>query len=472
MPVVTPSRASIETVNAVSCSDWLRRVIGLRPSCSQRSALSARQIRPRASLAMKLTDSGVTNCAAITRSPSFSRSSPSHTITVRPARMSATASSIVSNGLLMRSGPRAWRSRARGWWLRGARSNRDRRAGDRARLSPLRDGRGIGGGLLREQPMEVARGPRGRAGASTLHHQAHADGVVRELARGDRAALLERVSEHAVARQHGDAEPGRDHQLAHLRSVGGVREGRLLASEQAAEVAVHRIPGAHRDQRLSEQVGGGERLQLGERAVAVDADDGAPAQELDGVQLGRDLVAVEVVDEPEVEAAVEQRAVQELLLGEHDVHLRGGMRLAERADRGGEQRRGRGADGPEPDRAAALVLLVGGGAQALGGLDHVEQVRQQLASLGANGGAGALAIEDVHPQLGLELAHALAQRGLRDVQLLGGAPERSEARDRGRVFDLLYAHGRPVANKVNRESEELGKPTTRGARAGPAEGLR
>jgi hypothetical protein len=133
--------------------------------------------------------------------------------------------------------------------------------------------------------------------------------------------------------------------------------------------------------------------------------------------------------------------MQELLLDQHNVDLRGEMRIAERTDRGGEQRRGGGADGSEPDRAAALVLLVSGGAQALGGLDHVEQVRQQLASLGADGGAGALTVEDVDPELGLQLAHGLAQRGLRDVQLLGGAPERSEARDRSCVFDLLDTHG-------------------------------
>ena len=48
---------------------------------------------------MKLTASGVANCAAITRSPSFSRSSPSQTTTMRPRRISSIASSIVENGL-------------------------------------------------------------------------------------------------------------------------------------------------------------------------------------------------------------------------------------------------------------------------------------------------------------------------------------------------------------------------------------
>ena len=84
MPVLTPPAASIETVKAVCSGASFFAAIRLRPSRSQRSAVSARQISPRASLAMKLTASGVANWAAITRSPSFSRSSPSQTTTIRP----------------------------------------------------------------------------------------------------------------------------------------------------------------------------------------------------------------------------------------------------------------------------------------------------------------------------------------------------------------------------------------------------
>src|SRR4051794_22341305 len=95
MPVVTPSRASIDTVKAVSNGDSFLAAIRSRPSSSQRSGERARQIRPRPSLAMKLIASGVVNCAAIVRSPSFSRSSASQTTTILPARMSSSASSIV-----------------------------------------------------------------------------------------------------------------------------------------------------------------------------------------------------------------------------------------------------------------------------------------------------------------------------------------------------------------------------------------
>ena len=99
MPVVTPSRASIETVNGVSKGDSFFDAMRSRPSSSQRSDVSERQIRPRPSLAMKFTASGVANWAAIVRSPSFSRSSSSQTTTILPWRMSSRASSIVANGL-------------------------------------------------------------------------------------------------------------------------------------------------------------------------------------------------------------------------------------------------------------------------------------------------------------------------------------------------------------------------------------
>ena len=102
IPVVMPSRASTETVNAVWKGDSFFAAIRSSPSSSQRSGVSARQISPRPCLAMKLIASGVANWAASVRSPSFSRSSASQTTTIRPARMSSIASSMVLKGELMR----------------------------------------------------------------------------------------------------------------------------------------------------------------------------------------------------------------------------------------------------------------------------------------------------------------------------------------------------------------------------------
>ena len=102
MPVVTPSRASTVTVNAVPNGVSFWSVIWRSPSSSQRSSVRQRQTRPRACVTMKLTASGVANWAAIVRSPSFSRSSSSTTTTKRPARMSSIASSTVAKGLSVR----------------------------------------------------------------------------------------------------------------------------------------------------------------------------------------------------------------------------------------------------------------------------------------------------------------------------------------------------------------------------------
>src|ERR1700759_5070746 len=49
---------------------------------------------------MKLIASGVANCAATTRSPSFSRSGSSTTTTRRPSRISSIASSMVANDVV------------------------------------------------------------------------------------------------------------------------------------------------------------------------------------------------------------------------------------------------------------------------------------------------------------------------------------------------------------------------------------
>ena len=95
IPVVTPSAASIETVKLVPNEVPFLDVIIGRANWSQRSSVRVRQTRPRAWRIMKLIASGVTKSAASTRSPSFSRSSSSTRMTMRPARSSATISSVL-----------------------------------------------------------------------------------------------------------------------------------------------------------------------------------------------------------------------------------------------------------------------------------------------------------------------------------------------------------------------------------------
>ena len=86
IPVVTPSAASIEMVKLVLYRELFWLTIKDRFNCLQRSSVSARQISPRPCPAMKLMSLALTNSAAITRSPSFSRSSSSTSITILPRR--------------------------------------------------------------------------------------------------------------------------------------------------------------------------------------------------------------------------------------------------------------------------------------------------------------------------------------------------------------------------------------------------
>src|SRR5688572_24371496 len=98
MPVVTPSAASIEIVKFVVCRTSVLLTISGRRSCSQRARVSVRQISPRPYFDMKLTSSARTFAAAMTRSPSFSRSSSSRMTTISPARTAATISSVLFSG--------------------------------------------------------------------------------------------------------------------------------------------------------------------------------------------------------------------------------------------------------------------------------------------------------------------------------------------------------------------------------------
>ena len=98
MPVLTPASgpASMLTVKAVWLVSVFWPTISGRSRASSRSPSMAKQISPRASVAMKLICLGVANCAAQIKSPSFSRFSSSTTTTQAPSRMASRAFSIGS----------------------------------------------------------------------------------------------------------------------------------------------------------------------------------------------------------------------------------------------------------------------------------------------------------------------------------------------------------------------------------------
>ncbi len=84
-PVVVPARRSTETVNAVRCDSLLTGTICGRSRRASCSSSIGTQMIPLVCRIMKATASGVACSAAMMRSPSFSRSSSSRMMTMRPA---------------------------------------------------------------------------------------------------------------------------------------------------------------------------------------------------------------------------------------------------------------------------------------------------------------------------------------------------------------------------------------------------
>ena len=120
MPVVAPLSTSTDTVNAVPRRAVLSCTIMGSLSSSRRLPIMGAQISPLPCAAMKLMASGETDSAAMAKSPSFSRSSSSTIMTIRPALKSWIASCTDERGIVaaspysssrMSAGPRGTEAR-------------------------------------------------------------------------------------------------------------------------------------------------------------------------------------------------------------------------------------------------------------------------------------------------------------------------------------------------------------------------
>ena len=100
MPV-RHDRWSTGTVKGVRCGAVLRSTIGCSSSRAARSGMIGMQSCPRPCVIMNSIVSGVTRSAAATKSPSFSRSSSSTTMMIRPSLRAWSASSIFENSSCM-----------------------------------------------------------------------------------------------------------------------------------------------------------------------------------------------------------------------------------------------------------------------------------------------------------------------------------------------------------------------------------
>jgi alkylation response protein AidB-like acyl-CoA dehydrogenase len=305
----------------------------------------------------------------------------------------------------------------------------------------LKSGRGSSGpGPLDEDPVQVPGGHRRRADPGPLDDQLDAGVVVGQWPPGDHPVLFERVAEHAVVGQHGDAEPLGHHQLAHFGPVGREGDGRWPTLQQAVQVAVHEVARPHHDQRLGQQVGGVHGRLRREGAVRPQHDHGPPAQQRGALQVGRQVVAVEVVHQAQVEAALEDAPADLGLLGGDHLDLRLLMGQPELTDGRGQQRHRRGVDRAQAHLPDAPVLLVGRVPQPVERVEQGEDVREELTARVAHPRSVAAPVEQVHPQLPLQAPHRAAQRGLGDVQFVGRPPERAEPGHDGHVLKLLDPH--------------------------------
>ena len=276
--------------------------------------------------------------------------------------------------------------------------------------------------------------------------------------------LFERVADDAVVGQHGDAESLGHHELAHLGPVGGEGDDRRPALQQAVQVAVHEIARPHHDQRLGQQVGGGHGRLRRQRAVRPQHDHGPPAQQRCALQIGRQVVAVEVVHQAQVEAALEEAPADLGLLGGDHLDLGLLVGLPELPDGRGQQRHRGGVDRAQAHLTDAPVLLVGRVSEPVERVQQVEDVREELTARVAHPRPVAAPVEQVHPQLPLQAPHGAAQRGLRDVQFVGRPPERAEPGDDGHVLKLLDPHLAASPAPTDAETAEASAETLGRAR--------
>ena len=106
----------------------------------------------------------------------------------------------------------------------------------------------------------------------------------------------------------------------------------------------------------------------------------AAPQQRGGLQLGRQVVAVEVVHQAQIEAAFQDAAVNIGLLRADHLDLGQRVTLAELLDARGEQR-GRGrADRAQAHQPHAAVLFAGRVPELVERVEQGQDVREQLAA--------------------------------------------------------------------------------------------
>jgi hypothetical protein len=175
----------------------------------------------------------------------------------------------------------------------------------------------------------------------------------------------QRVLEHTEARQHAHPESLGGHQLAHLRTVGGVGDLGQAVAEQTVDVAVHQVARAHQDHRLRQQRLDADGVQPGQWVLRGEHHHRASPQQQGALEIRRCVVALQAGQQAEVEGPLAQLGLDRRTLGPDDLDLGFGMGVAEGAHHLGQQRHRGGVDRADPDHASGPMLGVGHPAEVI-----------------------------------------------------------------------------------------------------------
>ncbi|GGZ40425.1 hypothetical protein GCM10010344_01200 [Streptomyces bluensis] len=159
----------------------------------------------------------------------------------------------------------------------------------------------------------------------------------------------------------------------------------------------------------------------------------AAPQQFGGLEAGLHVVTSQVVDQSQIERALQQPAMDLGLLCADQLDLRDRVRSPEFPHRGYHQRDGGRVDCAEADHSADAVLVAGRTTQPVDRVQHGHDVRQRLPALVADLRPGTLSLQQAHVEFAL--------------------------RDGGDVFELLDTHNREAAvHRTPRSRESLSQP--------------
>ncbi len=209
-----------------------------------------------------------------------------------------------------------------------------------------------------------------------------------------------------------------------------------------------RYPERRPDEDLLAQVVDRHLGPGGEAVVGWHDRDGPSVEQLGRHEVGMDVITGKQGHQTDVERALPQSALHLLVAQLTQVDRRVRIGQGPTAQCRQHDRADAEVHTADPRLAVELRLAPRGRAQPVGGVQDLDDPGEQSRAGGVDAGPGPVPVQQRHAELALELGDRLAQRRLRDVQLLSGAPQRSVLADRPDVLQLLQPHGASSISSV------------------------